>query len=586
MKKNKISFFALIIFLLVLLFLLCINVNAKNTNEDIISISNAQLINNSDRTILNITQEVLYLDNVYSSVFSENNTLRVIFEKNLSSVNDITLFPKIISGNPKIEVYEKDKNKIIARFTNLKSGQYNKIFLTNLKGFQDTFDLKIINGSIELDQVIDPPAVCSAGVCTVTFNITNTTWQLPVGLTNVTGWVVGAGGAGSRSTSAGGGGAGGDFRKSTLINVTGLTNLSIFVGLGGIASGATGGTGGFTSITTSNLSTLLLAGGGGGGTVAANGSRNGTSTTIGGQVTGGTGGAGGGGSGTAGCGGGGGAGGWYGNGGAGGATGANGGASSTGGGGGGGGASGTNGATCGGGGGVGIVAFGINGSGGATGNLSVGTNGSQGKNAVGAVGGVYGGGGGGDDTATTGGNGGNGSAVITYVDDSNFPIFSNYWDDNSTLVGSGVANFNVTVNSTNGTVFFELNDLNYSARNLTQNVYNVSVALTTGAYTYRWLSWGNGSLTQYNSTLNREYTVNASANSCTYGTGNWALNCSDNCNFSTSQTITGNNNVTIKGSGNLTFNSGGKWIFNGTSQYIFINSGCTLNINSGGGWNS
>ena len=72
---------------------------------------------------------------------------------------------------------------------------------------------------------------------------------------------------------------------------------------------------------------------------------------------------------------------------------------------------------------------------------------------------------------------------------------------------------------------------------------------------------------------------------CTYSSGNWALNCADNCIFTGTQTIAGKNNITITGTGSLTFNNGGKWSFTGTSQYITIASGCTLNINTGGGWN-
>ncbi len=72
---------------------------------------------------------------------------------------------------------------------------------------------------------------------------------------------------------------------------------------------------------------------------------------------------------------------------------------------------------------------------------------------------------------------------------------------------------------------------------------------------------------------------------CTYvGGGNWSIDCSDNCVFTTTQTIPGQNNVTIFGSGNLNFSSGGKWDFTGSNQYITVDPGCTLNINPGGGW--
>lgn len=74
---------------------------------------------------------------------------------------------------------------------------------------------------------------------------------------------------------------------------------------------------------------------------------------------------------------------------------------------------------------------------------------------------------------------------------------------------------------------------------------------------------------------------------CTYGgSGNWNVNCADNCVFSSSTTLAGANNVTITGTGTLTFASGGKWIFTGLNQYLNIDKGCTLAINSGGGWNT
>src|SRR3989344_2027853 len=70
--------------------------------------------------------------------------------------NDISVFPRIVSGNPIIEVYEKDENDLIASFDNLINNEYNKFYLTNLQNSQDTFDLKILGGSVEFDHIIDP----------------------------------------------------------------------------------------------------------------------------------------------------------------------------------------------------------------------------------------------------------------------------------------------------------------------------------------------------------------------------------------------------------------------------------------------
>jgi hypothetical protein len=90
-----------------------------------------------------------------------------------------------------------------------------------------------------------------------------------------------------------------------------------------------------------------------------------------------------------------------------------------------------------------------------------------------------------------------------------YPQFSNPQDNNATLSGSGTAWFNITLANTNGTVLLSINNNNYTATNLSANVYNVSVTLTTGTYNYTWISWGNGSTHNYNTSNTRAYVVNA-----------------------------------------------------------------------------
>ena len=90
-----------------------------------------------------------------------------------------------------------------------------------------------------------------------------------------------------------------------------------------------------------------------------------------------------------------------------------------------------------------------------------------------------------------------------------YPTFSSFWDNNGTLEDSGIGLFNVTVENTNGTVLLEIDGANYTATNLTFNVYNVSVNLTAGGtYSYRWHAWGNGTTNRYNASSVRRYTVN------------------------------------------------------------------------------
>lgn len=69
---------------------------------------------------------------------------------------------------------------------------------------------------------------------------------------------------------------------------------------------------------------------------------------------------------------------------------------------------------------------------------------------------------------------------------------------------------------------------------------------------------------------------------CTYlGSGNWNVNCSDNCSWSSNVIIP--NNISFTGSGTLTLNA--NFSFNSSNQYIFHNSGCQLNTNNGAGFN-
>ncbi|MEK6926022.1 MAG: Ig-like domain-containing protein [Nanoarchaeota archaeon] len=128
----------------------------SNQTFDIIVITKAEHLNSNREFISDIYDEVYQLDNLWSKTIPNQDYVRVVFERNLTSSNDITIFPRIINGNPRIEVYEVNKSVLIAEFSSITNNQYNKVYLTNLPGEQDTFDLKIQRGSIEFDHIIDP----------------------------------------------------------------------------------------------------------------------------------------------------------------------------------------------------------------------------------------------------------------------------------------------------------------------------------------------------------------------------------------------------------------------------------------------
>jgi len=99
---------------------------------------------------------------------------------------------------------------------------------------------------------------------------------------------------------------------------------------------------------------------------------------------------------------------------------------------------------------------------------------------------------------------------ISLITDTTYPTFSDYWANNATSTGSGNASFHVTIINTNGTAWLSINNTNYTATNLSLNVYNVSVLLSSaGTYNYTWNSYGNGTSRNFNSSQVMVYLVNA-----------------------------------------------------------------------------
>src|SRR3990167_2515900 len=128
----------------------------SNQTYEIILITKAQHLDLNKNFISDIYDEVKALDNNWSEQINDSEYVRVTFEKNLTNVNDITIYPRTVSGTPRIEVYEVNKSEVIAEFSSIIDNEYNKVYLINLNGSQNTFDLKIVGGSVEFDYIVDP----------------------------------------------------------------------------------------------------------------------------------------------------------------------------------------------------------------------------------------------------------------------------------------------------------------------------------------------------------------------------------------------------------------------------------------------
>jgi len=139
----------------------------------IIEISKAEHLNSTKGFISDIYEQVKELDGVWSETINENEYVKVTFQKKLDNSRDITIYPRIVSGNPRIEVYESEGIEKIAEFDNLISNQYNKVYLTELLEEQDVFDLRVVNGSLEIEHIIDPSInYCGCNVTATSLSVT------------------------------------------------------------------------------------------------------------------------------------------------------------------------------------------------------------------------------------------------------------------------------------------------------------------------------------------------------------------------------------------------------------------------------
>ena len=179
---------------------------------------------------------------------------------------------------------------------------------------------------------------------------------------------------------------------------------------------------------------------------------------------------------------------------------------------------------------------------------------------------------------------------VTVQSDATYPIFSNYYDNNATLVGSGTAWFNVTVANTNGTVGLTFNETNYTASNLTSNVYNVSISLSTnGTYNYTWFAYGNGTNHLYNNSQTFSYSVLVDTNISSCGNLDTAgRTYTLAANLIPTGSIASCLNITAQ---NITLDCAGFWISNTTLAVSGIYSNqinttirnCNVTMGSGSG---
>ncbi|MGI0094811.1 MAG: LamG domain-containing protein, partial [Nitrosotalea sp.] len=122
----------------------------------IIPISNAQLLDSNRNFVEDVYPQVQTRDGNWTGDIPIGNYIRVTFGKNLTNINDITIFAKSNYSDASIEVYQKDSNQLLAHFGTISQDDKYKILLTGLNGSQNTFDLKIVGNPVNFDYIVDP----------------------------------------------------------------------------------------------------------------------------------------------------------------------------------------------------------------------------------------------------------------------------------------------------------------------------------------------------------------------------------------------------------------------------------------------
>ncbi|MFH2028017.1 MAG: LamG domain-containing protein, partial [Nanoarchaeota archaeon] len=126
---------------------------SNQTFEIVIEITDAEHLDSDRSFVSDVYEYVKERDDNWTEI-PDGHYVRVRFEQELDDTRDITVYARANSSSI-IEIYEENGTEIIATFEDVYlEGEY-KVYLSELEGVQDTFDLKVL-GDVEFDYIVDP----------------------------------------------------------------------------------------------------------------------------------------------------------------------------------------------------------------------------------------------------------------------------------------------------------------------------------------------------------------------------------------------------------------------------------------------
>ncbi|MBI3334731.1 right-handed parallel beta-helix repeat-containing protein, partial [Candidatus Pacearchaeota archaeon] len=136
----------------------------SNQSYEFIYITDAIHLDENRIELGNIYDAVRYKDGNWSEPIPATHYVRVAFEQNLTNRNDITLYARNATPGASVQVYTINGDELIADFGLIDREQEYKVYLTNLEGEEDMFDLQVTGGLVEFDYIVDPIPIGACGI--------------------------------------------------------------------------------------------------------------------------------------------------------------------------------------------------------------------------------------------------------------------------------------------------------------------------------------------------------------------------------------------------------------------------------------
>jgi len=153
------------------------------------------------------------------------------------------------------------------------------------------------------------------------------------------------------------------------------------------------------------------------------------------------------------------------------------------------------------------------------------------------------------------------NAVLYGVEDPIYPLFSNNVTSPASPItySSGASyEFNITILNNNGSVEFEFEGVNYTATNISDQIFNYTLTdLAGGTFDYIWSAYGNGTSNNQNASLRSSYTISTASSELNLTInstqGNYTADNRSSEVWVNATFVTGSGNITVYVDGILNF---------------------------------